>query len=74
MEWVLTMFLAANRPPEIVAKGYETAEQCEMAAGLFEAADNAVRKAKNRFAVVCKENPKSGEKHGDSRHSSAITE
>lgn len=74
MEWVLTMYLAAKIQPEIVAKGYETAEQCEMAAGLFEAADNAARKAKRRFDVLCKETPRAAEQRGDSRHSSAITE
>ena len=58
MEWVLMMYLVTTRPPEIVAKGYETAEQCEMAADLFKAADNAARKAERIYAVLCKETPK----------------
>lgn len=58
MEWVLTMYLATTKPPEIVAKGYETAEQCQMAAELIGAADNTARKAERQYAVLCKETPK----------------
>lgn len=58
MEWILMMSLVTTREPEIIARGYETAEQCQMAANLIEAADSEARNVQRKYNVLCKETPK----------------